>query len=125
MLAVNIIFIKNYAGSYVTIRESFQIMLPGVGIVVGGIFKCLGATYIHKCFCSFVREASVKQRLSILDIVLKWISILVKKDDFTSDNIDEEFILLLTRVWCTIFLCSLGNLKLCQKVKKVNSINLN
>ena len=54
-------------------------------------------------FCSFVREASVKQRLSILDIVWKWISILIKKDDFTSDNTVEEFILLLTRVWCTIF----------------------
>ena len=74
-------------------------------------------------FLFFVRETSVKQRLSILEIVWKWISILVKKDDFTSDN-TEEFILLLTRVWCTIFLCSLGNLKLCQKVKKVNSVKL-
>jgi len=71
----------------------------------------------------YLQEASVKQRLSILDIVWKWISILVKKDDFTSNN-TEEFILLLTRVWCTIYLCSLGNLKLCQKVKKVNSVNL-
>ena len=84
--------------------------------------NCLRLFFFLTCFCSFVREASVKQRLSILDIVWKWISTLVKKDDLTSNN-TEEFILLLTRVWCTLFFCSLGNLKLCQKVKKVHQIN--
>ena len=44
---------KNYAGNYVTIWDSFQIMLPGEGQWklfveeywpwVGGICKCLGA----------------------------------------------------------------------------------
>lgn len=73
-------------------------------------------TYLYLLF---FREASVKQRLAILDTVLKWISILVKKDDKISKNADE-FLLPLTSAWCTIYFCSLRNLKLCQKVKKVN-----
>ncbi|KAJ7360155.1 hypothetical protein OS493_018143 [Desmophyllum pertusum] len=69
----------------------------------------------------YLQEASVKQKLSILDVVWKWISVFNKKEDLTSENA-EEFLLPLTSIWCTIYLCSLRNLKLCQKVKKIFSI---
>ena len=63
------------------------------------------------------REPTFKQKLAILDVVSKLVFVQTHKGDLSSET--QELLKPLTSIWCGIYFCSLKNLKLCQKVKKV------
>lgn len=63
----------------------------------------------------FIRENSLKQKLSILDALRIYI---LKNGDFAA-LLNEDDLQTVISIWCTIYFSSLRNLKLCQKVRKV------
>ena len=63
----------------------------------------------------FIRQNSLKQKLSILDALRTYI---LKNGDFAA-LLNEDDLQTVISIWCTIYLASLRNLKLCQKVRKV------
>ena len=66
----------------------------------------------------FIRENSLKQKLSILDALRIYI---LKNGDFAA-LLNEDDLQTVICIWCTIYFASLRNLKLCQKVRKVKYV---
>ncbi|XP_073250048.1 uncharacterized protein [Porites lutea] len=63
----------------------------------------------------YLQENSLKQKLSILDALRTYI---LKNGDFAA-LLNEDDLQTVISIWCTIYLGSLRNLKLCQKVRKI------